>query len=208
MTGFLPRLPQIHEEIEKSLMITRGALLELPKKPSDDPRSEISTLLHEFTSNVARHIEGVPIGSVVPFSGGGDGKGLIQSINAAQENFRISIRVTAPNFRPFEKKDADTKYLHSAPKFLKHEEGDELVDDINEEVANYATGSKRQRTSDTESRIYIDEVLEVARKYEHLFPIFLCIFQYIFAPFQNTVRALESCQVIIPLSYRRCSSRP
>jgi hypothetical protein len=130
MTGFLARLPQIHEELDKSLMRTRDALLQLPKQPSDDPRGEISTLLHEFTRDVARHVEGVPIGSIIPssdHSSGGNRKGLIQSINAAQERFRISIRVTAPNFRPFEKKDASSKHLHSAS-FLRHEEGSEFED--------------------------------------------------------------------------------
>src|SRR5260221_12446956 len=115
-------------------MITRKALLQLPKKPSDEPQAEVSFLLHEFATDVARHVEGVPTCSLVPFSSLSSGenvRGLIQSINAAQENFRISIRVTAPNFRPFERKDADRRHLDAAP-FLKHEEGDGLEDRMND----------------------------------------------------------------------------
>jgi len=162
---FFARLPQIQGEVEKSLMKTRNALLELPKKPSDDPRSEISTLLHEFTSDVARHVEGVPIGSITDPSSERDGKGLIQAINAVQETFRISIRVTAPNFRPSVKKGANDKPLHQAA-FLRDEEGDEFEDDVSDEEieCNHVTGSKRKRTQKLGPRIYIDEVLEVAQK--------------------------------------------
>lgn len=144
MTRFLARLPQIQGEVEKSLGKTHNALCELPKKPSDDPWSEISAVLHEFTSDVARHVKGVPISSVTPLSdlsSERDGKGLIQAINTAQESFRISIRVTAPNFRPFVKKDANDKPLHSAS-FLRNEEGDEFEDDISDEEIedNHVTG--------------------------------------------------------------------
>lgn len=111
-------------------MTTRNALLQLPKKPSDEPQAEIYFLLHQFTTDVARHVEGIPTCSVVPFSSlssGDNAKGLIQSMNTAQESFRISIRITAPNFRPFERKDADRRHLGAAP-FLKHEEGDKFED--------------------------------------------------------------------------------
>ena len=49
-------------------------------------------------------------------------KGLVQSVNAAQELFRIAIRSTAPDFQPFEKKDAQSQL--PLPHFLRLEEGD------------------------------------------------------------------------------------
>lgn len=152
-------------ELEKSILLTSNALHQLPKKPSDDPRSEISTLLHQFTSDVSQHVEGMPIRSKIPFSNisnEGNGRGLIQSINIAQDSFRISIRVTAPNFRPFEMKDGHKKHLQSAS-FLRHEEGDEF-DDMSDHESNQVTESRKKRTK--HRKIYIDEVLDVAHRYE------------------------------------------
>jgi len=190
---FLARLPQIQDELEKSLMITRDALLQLPKKPSDEPQAEISSLLHEFTSNVARHVEGVPTGDLAPFSGsnGRNAKGLIQSINAAQEKFRISIRVTAPNFRPFEKKDAKRRHL-GPTSFLEHEEGDEFEDctsDKGDENVNEGEGMLK-----TESKIYIDEVLEVALRSGCFISNLLFISHKTQFSYSRVARALPLCR--------------
>lgn len=171
---FVIRLPQIHEELEKALGVTRNSLIQLPKKPSEDPRSEISTLLHDFTRDVARHVEGVPISTIGPFANhskvekGSFREGLIQDINAAQEKFYIMVRSTAPNFRPFEKKDAQKKHLHSAA-FLRLEEGDGFKDEMSddEDISPLATSDvKIKKTSVAQPKIYIDEVLEVAARCE------------------------------------------
>jgi len=154
-------------------MATRTNLIQLPKKPSEDPRSEISALLHNFTSDVARHVEGVPICAIGPFANQSKGReGLIQDINAAQGKFHTSIRATAPNFRPFEKKDAKNKHLHS-PAFLRLEEGDGFGDEMSDdedpaEPAAPGPGpiTKKKNTPPSQPKIYIDEVLEVAAKYE------------------------------------------
>ena len=151
-------------------MSTRNNLIELPKQPSNDPRGEISTLLHGFASDVSRHIEGLPISTIGPFadrSKESPREGLIQDINAAQEIFLDLIRTTAPNFRPFEKKDAQNKHLHSAA-FLRLEEGnrfsDEMSDDENE-TPNLGALTRKKKTASP--KIYIDEVLEVAARYGH-----------------------------------------
>ena len=143
----------------------------LPKKPSDDPRSEISTLLHKFTSDLGRHVEGLPqvIGT---FDFSGDSKfekGFIQSINAAQEVFRIEIRSTAPNFQPFEKKDAQSKHL-SRPYFLRSEEGDEASGLEDEDHNGLPASPSSLRTTRSMSRssqpkVYIDEVIAAAQRY-------------------------------------------
>lgn len=167
------RLPQIQEELEKSIMSTRNNLIQLPKKPSDDPRSEISALLHDFTIDVARHVEGVPICTVGPFANHSKGReGLIQDINAAQGRFHTSIRATAPNFRPFEKKDAQNKHLHS-PAFLRLEEGDGFEDEMSndEDPIDLPTPNTRKKNT-SQPKIYIDEVLEVAAMYEYYYERF------------------------------------
>ena len=136
------RLPQIQEELEKSITKARIDLARLPRKPSDDPRSEISALLHKFASDLGRHVEGLPqvIGT---FESSGDSnfeKGLIQSVNTAQQLFRIEIRSTAPNFQPFEQKDAQSKHLSPAY-FLRSEEGDQCEDETSD-VEDETSGSE------------------------------------------------------------------
>lgn len=155
------RLPQIQEELEKTIIRTRSLLAELPPAPSDKPRNEISTLLHKFTSDVARHIEGVP-----------DEDGLLQAIRPAQNRFRMLIRMTAPNFRPFERKYENEKHLGRAA-FLVNEEGIEGDNEASESEDGSrsqsaeppgqlgSAGRKRKRTTD---KIYIDEVVERAHR--------------------------------------------
>ncbi|KAF8805241.1 hypothetical protein BYT27DRAFT_7224945 [Phlegmacium glaucopus] len=149
------RLPQIQDELEKTIIRTRSLLVELPRAPSSDPRNEISTLLHNFTSDLARHIEGVP-----------DEDGLLQAIRPAQERFRKVIRMTAPNFRPFEQKYEGQRHL-GRPSFLVNEEGEEGEDEASEtedELGSRSTsfaGKKRKRVA---NKIYIDEVMERARR--------------------------------------------
>ncbi|KNZ72243.1 Interferon-induced GTP-binding protein Mx [Termitomyces sp. J132] len=86
------RLPEIQDEIDNSIIATRNALHNLPKPPSSDPRNEIASLLHAFVRDLARHVEGVPE------------DGLLQAIRPTQEQFRRTIRMTAPDFQPFEKR--------------------------------------------------------------------------------------------------------
>ena len=106
--------------MEKTIIRTRSYLVELPPAPFDDPHNDISTLLHDFASDVARHIEGVP-----------DEDGLLQAIRPAQERFRKIIRMTAPNFRPFEQKYENQRHLGHAT-FLVNEEGEEGEDEASE----------------------------------------------------------------------------
>jgi hypothetical protein len=107
------RLPQIQDELEKAIAEARLALNSLRKEPSNDPLNEIVTLLHTFTNDVAKHVEGVPHKS-----------GLLQAIRPAQERFRRGIRVTAPKFRPYERAYVGHRHLPK-PKFLTNEEEDD-----------------------------------------------------------------------------------
>ena len=92
-------------------MATRKSLSALPRPPSNNPQSEISSLLHDFVADLKKNIEGVP-----------DEDGLIQSIRPAQDRFRRAIRATAPNFRPFESIYEDKRHIKQAT-FLVEEEG-------------------------------------------------------------------------------------
>jgi hypothetical protein len=153
------RLPEIQDELEKSIIRAREILDSLPKPPSDDPRGEISSLLHIFTSDLAQEIRGVS-----------DEDGLLQAIRPAQEKFRRAIRRTAPNFRPFEKKFKGTRHLGKAT-FLHCEEGKEWNEGSDSESnAEWGPGlladppvliKLKGRSSDA---IYIDQVMERARQ--------------------------------------------
>lgn len=114
-------MPEIQDELERSIADTSHLLGQLPREPSPDPRSEISTLLHIFTSDLLRHVEGVPDDDESTF---GSGIGLIQAIRPAQERFRRAIRETAPDFKPFERDSRGKKHL-PRPAFLRSEDGDE-----------------------------------------------------------------------------------
>jgi hypothetical protein len=142
-------LPEIQQELEKSILNARVMLSSLPKEPSKDPRNEISNLLHGFVTHLARHMEGVP-----------DEDGLIQSIRPAQEKFKLAIRRTAPEFRPFEKRFAGTKIFHRAT-FLRNEEGG--VSDVDDVDPSLEPKGKTKMTGQ-KHKIYIDEVLQRAHQ--------------------------------------------
>ena len=132
------RLPEIQDELEKSIIRVHELLNGLPKPPSNDPRGEIVSLLHTFTSDLAQEIRGVP-----------DEDGLLQAIRPAQEKFRRAIRATAPDFSPFERDSEETSHLGRATfLFLHSEEGEE-----------WHEGSETD-----EKTIYIDQVMERAHQ--------------------------------------------
>lgn len=169
------RLPQIQDELEKAIAETRLALNRLHKEPSNDPLNEIVTLLHIFTNDVAKHVEGVPHKA-----------GLLQAIRPAQERFRRGIRVTAPKFRPYERAYVGRRHLLK-PKFLTNEEenDDDEGSDIDDTVSTVGSAIIAGAAGDTSSGngsvdgddddddstgrnqggiICIDEVLEMAQK--------------------------------------------
>ncbi|KAI0032843.1 P-loop containing nucleoside triphosphate hydrolase protein [Vararia minispora EC-137] len=86
------RLPELQNELEKLLAATESSILRLPPPPSDDPVAEVLRFIGAFTLAVERLSEGIP----------GD-DGLFQTLHLAQAAFQKSIRLSAPDFRPFER---------------------------------------------------------------------------------------------------------
>ena len=161
------RLPQIQDELEKAIAETRLALSNLRKEPSNDPLNEIVTLLHIFTNDIAKHVEGVPHKA-----------GLLQAIRPAQERFRRGIRVTAPKFRPYETMYVGRRHLPK-PKFLTNEEENDDDEGSGMEDGVSLIGSRSAQSDDDDDDdededdstgrnqsgiICIDEVLEMAQK--------------------------------------------
>jgi hypothetical protein len=157
LTGSL-RLPHIHEELETNIQNIRAELQKLPKPPSTNSLSDISTLIHNFGVNLSRHLEGTP-----------DANGLLQSIRPATKQFRWEIRSTAPEFRPYEKRYAKKRSLPKVG-FLgcEEEEGDDDDDDDDECNENEEDALDGGYTPSEDKglgdRIYIDEVLRRAQK--------------------------------------------
>ena len=159
------RLPKIQDELEKSIHKAQSSLSLLPKAPSSDPRNEILSLLHEFMTDVSRHVEGVP-----------DEDGLLQAIRPAQDRFRRAVRGTAPKFRPFERKYKGERRLAPAA-FLSFEEGegggeedaDGDEEDAEQQGAQATNGGgegRKRKHGDVVGHdvIYIDEVYERAHR--------------------------------------------
>jgi hypothetical protein len=107
--GLYNRLPQIQEELQASLRRTEAMIRQLPKPPSADPFSEILGVLHVFIRDLEKHLEGTPK------------DGLMQSVRPAHQKFKMAIRSTAPDFRPYEKSYAATRSMRQ-PDFLDNEE--------------------------------------------------------------------------------------
>ncbi|VDC05683.1 unnamed protein product [Peniophora sp. CBMAI 1063] len=108
------RLPQLQEELEKLLETTESSIDTLPSPPSSEPVAEILQLVGKFTQAVERQTQGIP-----------SEDGLLQSLRPAQVTFQHAIRITAPDFRPFDKPGPnDVAPTVPIPSFLTNEERD------------------------------------------------------------------------------------
>lgn len=144
------RLPEIQDELENSMNATHELLNKLPKAPSQQPMNEIANLLHVFTTDLTRHVEGLA-----------QKDALLQTIRPEQETFRRKIRATAPNFVPFERRYAGIREFHK-PTFLANEEVDDGPDDVEDLDSDGSDGGQMPTVVDMMDAIYVDEVLEQA----------------------------------------------
>jgi len=161
-------MPKIQQTIQTHIDITRRLLSELPPPPSPDPHSEILSLLHNFTTDLDRHIYGISADFESSLS-----NGLIQSIRPSHERFKRQIRNTAPVFLPSKK---PIRVVSVTPQ-LEVVSGPSLyVESYVEEITECSApsvhtisflqteeGDITQTTPESEW-IYIDEVMEIANK--------------------------------------------
>ncbi|KZV84495.1 P-loop containing nucleoside triphosphate hydrolase protein [Exidia glandulosa HHB12029] len=125
------RLPELQNEVTKLLAATETALQQLPPPPSEDPISELLGLIGGFSRTIATNVQGTP-----------EVDGLYQSIREEYQVFRRAIRSTAPDFRPFPRRDKDeSSFLN--PDFVP---ADEHIE------------------KSLSAPIYVDEVMEQASK--------------------------------------------
>jgi len=157
---FQIRLPEIRQEIERKSAQTLERLSRFPPEPSPDPRNDILKLLHEFTSDLKRHVWGVPND---PDSDFGNGLGLIQAIRLTQEKFRRTIRATVPKFRPFEREGGASKTLGGFD-FLGKDTDEFNVEELDLDGAREVSNYLKLMAIPHSEEIYVDEVLKVARR--------------------------------------------
>jgi len=160
-------MPKIQQTIQTHIDITRRLLSELPPPPSPDPRSEILSLLHNFTTDLDRHIYGIS----ADFESGLN-NGLIQSIRPSHERFKRLIRNTAPIFLTSEK---PARVMSVTPhevvtRSSSYDEPQEVAffEYVSPSVHTISflqteEGDITQTTPESEW-IYIDEVMEIANK--------------------------------------------
>jgi hypothetical protein len=84
-------LPQIKSELQLNIEKVEEQLSRMPREPSSNPQQDVTILLHQFSTDLFRHVEGIP-----------DGSGVLQRLRPLQNAFRKEIRRTAPNFQPCE----------------------------------------------------------------------------------------------------------
>jgi hypothetical protein len=106
------RLPEIKNELYKSIEKVQANLRELPREPSRTPQLDIATMLQTFVADLSQHVQGVP-----------EETGLVQRLRPHLETFRRSIRLTVPRFSPRESNQEDP--LPSPAEFLTPEEKEE-----------------------------------------------------------------------------------
>lgn len=93
--------------MEREVQKTMDALSKLPPPPSSNPLQEILALLNDFARTVTQHVTGIP-----------EQNGIIQKVRHAQDGFRGSILSTAPDFRPYERKQQRAVGAWPPPNFL------------------------------------------------------------------------------------------
>ncbi|RXW23695.1 hypothetical protein EST38_g2159 [Candolleomyces aberdarensis] len=104
------RLPEIQEELEKSILETQKNLAALPPPPSTDPFNDMAALIYSFNADLHRHVMGIP-----------DKDGLLQAIRPVQQRFRVAIRGTAPLFIPLARASS-SRFTLPPVRFLDNEE--------------------------------------------------------------------------------------
>jgi hypothetical protein len=132
------RLPEIQDELQKLIVATEDRIRLLPRPPSNDPVGDILQLITSFHRRIEQHVEGTPTKD-----------GILQQIRPAQQEFKSSIRATAPDFRPYTKEEND-HFTLAPPSFLSNEE---------------SVSPNNHANNADDKAIYIDEVYKVAEEF-------------------------------------------
>jgi hypothetical protein len=129
--------------VKAKLRTTKQNIEELPHRPEGDPVAAVWKLLAGFKKDVAQLVSGRPE----------DGeKGLIQILRESRGQFREAIFRQAPDFKPYEQDSRESGVYETASSGSV--QGGEMLE---------PTGPR-----DAKTVIYLDEVLDMAQKWEFL----------------------------------------
>ncbi len=132
---FGARLPELQGELDRLLEQVNNDISALPAPPSSEPMVEIMKRIGVFVRSIEHIVAGAP-----------DENGLIQALHGPQEKFKDQIRLTAPDFRPFEQpRDVSAAPVLPQPGFLSNEEAE-----------------SEWQSNDANRIIFIDEVMDRA----------------------------------------------
>ncbi|KAI0782953.1 P-loop containing nucleoside triphosphate hydrolase protein [Abortiporus biennis] len=143
------RLPGITEELEKLLQTTEDELHKLPPS-SSDPFSDILNLISSFSRDLAIHLEGTP-----------NKDRLLQKIRPAQEEFRIRIRSTAPDFRPYARQ-LEELYVEIKERCAEIEERSVVLEAVIATPNFLSTEEALVAITSDDKAIFVDEVMRRA----------------------------------------------
>jgi GTP-binding protein EngB required for normal cell division len=115
LPGILVELQKLHRDTERDIQL-------LPKPPSNNPCQDILNLISNFTSDLSKHLEGIP----------DDEEGLIQAILLQQNCFQRVIKATPPTFRPYERRH----FVEGFVEDIFDKEAADRLDITNEEKGN------------------------------------------------------------------------
>jgi hypothetical protein len=97
--------------LDRSIENVQATLNQLPRPPSSNPLHDVAELIHSFCRDLDYHIQGTA-----------ERDGIVQQLRPCQNEFRKTIRQSAPNFQPYEKKDEARRYHDEGPRFLLQED--------------------------------------------------------------------------------------
>ncbi|KZS86992.1 P-loop containing nucleoside triphosphate hydrolase protein [Sistotremastrum niveocremeum HHB9708] len=89
-------LPALRQKVDESLTASTAQLRKLPPPLTMDPSSELLSMITGFSSDAQSHVNGTDAHVA-----------LVQENRSVYRKFKIAIRKTAPEFRPFLKKEAN-----------------------------------------------------------------------------------------------------
>ncbi|KIJ53717.1 hypothetical protein M422DRAFT_775734 [Sphaerobolus stellatus SS14] len=104
------RMPVLMNELQNALATTKVQLAELPPLLSDDPALELMHIIGEFGDEIFRHAEGL-IYDISGSQGPSARRNDFEDIRRIHERFRNKIRMTAPNFKPFNRAEEQQYHL-------------------------------------------------------------------------------------------------
>lgn len=90
ITDCTPRLPELRQKVDDTLAASTAELKKLPAQLSLDPSSELLSMIGSFSGDAKAYVDGTQTRVA-----------LVQDNRGIYRQFKIAIRKTAPEYRPY-----------------------------------------------------------------------------------------------------------